>query len=85
MDPNSGQIVHVDSDEEARAKGLMPLSEQDVAELEDLTPSQRVAWARRRQREQFQEQLDVLCTTHPAKLEDRNARKRRRRRSRKGK
>ena len=61
-----GRIVKVDSPEDARAKGYLPIPPDMVEELQALSPARRIAWARAHMRAQLRADLARLQGVHPA-------------------
>lgn len=50
MDPRTGELHQVDSVREALARGLVPVPPEDVQRVKRMTLSERVDWAKTRER-----------------------------------
>lgn len=55
MDPKTGELYQVESEDEASMRGLIPIPPEDVDRIRRMTLEQRVDWAKTRE----------ILTTHP--------------------
>lgn len=50
MDPNTGRIYQVESEEEARKRGLIPIPPEDEERVRSMNRKERRAWAAQQRR-----------------------------------